>query len=82
VDSYGNDRNKFGVKAENAEIGQKTVLKRQKRQKSFFADKNSQTSPLTNFHHLGSIFFFFFLKKSSYGFKSTYKMKKRRKKNL
>jgi hypothetical protein len=54
-----NDR----VKAENAEIRQKTVLKRQKRQKSSFADKNSQASPLTNFHHLGSIFFFFFIKK-------------------
>jgi hypothetical protein len=29
----------------------------QKQQKSTFADKNSQTSPLTIFHHLGPIFF-------------------------
>jgi hypothetical protein len=33
---------------------QKTVLKRQKRQKSTFADKIFQTSPWTNFHHFGS----------------------------
>jgi hypothetical protein len=56
----------------NSVLRPKTQKFPKKRQKSSFADKNSQTSPWTNFHHLGSNFFFFFLKKSSDGFKSTY----------
>jgi hypothetical protein len=84
VDSYGSDRNKFCVKAENSEIRQKTVIKKAKTAHSTFADKNSQTSPCiwTIFHHLGSFLSFFFLKKSSDGIKSTYKTKKRKEKFL
>jgi hypothetical protein len=68
VESYGNDRNNFCVKAENAEIRQKTVLKTAKTAKILFCRQKFSNFSMKFFSPFGLNFFFLFLKKSSNGF--------------